>query len=186
MVWRKSRHTTRTCFIYRFWETDVWIYVLIWSQSMVFKWHSPEILENSGLSKNDKFPRRATGQLRGPIVNAVPAQEQNKTPVKRATRDASVTGAGALPQGRRWHAQRTPHHTLHPTTTYDLHLTPHSTPHHHRADGTIGTHCSFYTKTHKYLICDIATLLFYLYNSSESTGVNCTLRYRARDSITSK
>ena len=30
---------------------------------MVFKWHSPEILENSGLSKNDKFPRRATGQF---------------------------------------------------------------------------------------------------------------------------
>ena len=28
-----------------------------------FKWHSPEILENYGLSKNDKFPRRATGQL---------------------------------------------------------------------------------------------------------------------------
>ena len=30
---------------------------------MVFKWHSPEILENYGLSKHDKFPRRATGQL---------------------------------------------------------------------------------------------------------------------------
>ena len=30
---------------------------------MVFKWHSSEILENYGLSKNDKFPRRATGQL---------------------------------------------------------------------------------------------------------------------------
>ena len=38
-------------------------YILIWSQSMVFKWHCPEILENYGLSKNDKFPRRATGQL---------------------------------------------------------------------------------------------------------------------------
>ena len=30
---------------------------------MVFKWHSPEILENYGLSKNDKFQRRATGQF---------------------------------------------------------------------------------------------------------------------------
>ena len=30
---------------------------------MVFKWRSPEILENYALSKNDKFPRRATGQL---------------------------------------------------------------------------------------------------------------------------
>ena len=30
---------------------------------MVFKWHIPEILENYGLSKHDKFPRRATGQL---------------------------------------------------------------------------------------------------------------------------
>ena len=49
--------------IYRFWETDVWIYILIWSQSMVFKWHSPEILENYWLSKHDKFPRRATGQF---------------------------------------------------------------------------------------------------------------------------
>ena len=28
-----------------------------------FKWHSPEILENHRLSRNDKFPRRATGQL---------------------------------------------------------------------------------------------------------------------------
>ena len=63
MVWRKNRHTTRTCFVYRFWETDVWTYIWIWSQSMVFKWHSPEILENYGLSRNDKFPRRATGQL---------------------------------------------------------------------------------------------------------------------------
>ena len=35
MVWRKNRHTTRICFIYRFWETDVWIYILIGSQSMV-------------------------------------------------------------------------------------------------------------------------------------------------------
>ena len=32
---------------------------------MVFKWHSPEILENYGLSKHDNFPRRATGQLPG-------------------------------------------------------------------------------------------------------------------------
>ena len=30
---------------------------------MVFKWHSPEMLENYGLSKNDKFLRRATGQF---------------------------------------------------------------------------------------------------------------------------
>ena len=39
------------------------VFELIWSQSMVFKWHSPEILENSWLLKNDKFPRHATGQL---------------------------------------------------------------------------------------------------------------------------
>ena len=44
-------------------ETDVWIYISVWSQSMVFKWPSPEILENYGLSKHDKFPRHATGQL---------------------------------------------------------------------------------------------------------------------------
>ena len=74
MVWRNNSHTTRTCFIYRFWETDVWIFILIWSQSMVFKWHSPEILENSRLSKNDKFPRRATGQLAGEQTDSLPNQ----------------------------------------------------------------------------------------------------------------